>query len=151
MKETFYDTIKDLDWNSVTESIYAKTEDDVVRALSKKHLDIEDFKALIAPCAEKYLEPMAQMSRSITQRRFGKVMQFYIPLYLSNECSNHCIYCGFNHNNDIGRITLTDEQIMEEIKVIKSMGYDNVLLLTGEYPRHAGVDYIKHAIELCRP
>ena len=43
MKETFYDTIKDLDWNSVTESIYAKTEDDVVRALSKKHLDIEDF------------------------------------------------------------------------------------------------------------
>ncbi len=151
MKETFYDIIKTLDWDEVTKSIYAKTEYDVIRALSKKHLDIEDFKALISPKGEKYLEQMAQISRNITQKRFGKVMQFYIPLYLSNECSNHCIYCGFNHNNDIGRITLNDRQIEEEIKVIKAMGYDNVLLLTGEYPKHAGVDYIEHAIRLCRP
>jgi 2-iminoacetate synthase len=77
-------------------------------------------------------------------------MQFYIPMYLSNECSNHCIYCGFNHNNPIERKTLTDEEIMAEIKVIKSMGFDNVLLLTGEHPRIAGVEYIEHAIRLCR-
>ncbi len=133
------------------ESIYAKSEEDVIRALSKNRLDEEDFKALISPAGEKFLEPMAQQSRSITQRRFGKVMQFYIPLYLSNECSNHCIYCGFNHNNPIGRITLSEEQILEEIKVIKAMGYDNVLLLTGEHPRGAGVEYIARAIEICRP
>lgn len=151
MNTTFYDTIKNLEWDKVTESIYSKTERDVVSALSKPMLDIEDFKALISPAAEKFLEPMAQLSRNITRKRFGKVMQFYIPLYLSNECSNHCIYCGFNHNNPIKRITLDDEQILREIKIIKSMGYDNVLLLTGEFPRHAGVDYIEHAIELCRP
>ncbi|HIW87052.1 MAG TPA: 2-iminoacetate synthase ThiH [Candidatus Onthomorpha intestinigallinarum] len=151
MNTTFYDTIKNLEWDKVTESIYSKTERDVVSALSKPMLNIEDFKALISPAAEKFLEPMAQLSRNITRKRFGKVMQFYIPLYLSNECSNHCIYCGFNHNNPIKRITLDDEQILREIKIIKSMGYDNVLLLTGEFPRHAGVDYIEHSIELCRP
>ena len=146
----FYDTIKDLVWEQVTESIYSKTERDVERALSKSTLDIEDFKALISPKADKYLENMANMSREITQRRFGKVMLLYIPLYLSNECSNHCIYCGFNNNNDIVRKTLTDKEIEEEIKVIKQMGYDNVLLLTGEFPRIAGADYIENAIKLCK-
>lgn len=146
----FYDTIKDLVWEQVTESIYAKTEKDVEKALAKNILNIEDFKALISPAASKYLETMAHMSREITQRRFGKVMLLYIPMYLSNACSNHCIYCGFNHNNDIARKTLTDDEIREEIKVIKSMGYDNVLLLTGEFPRIAGVDYIEHAIKICK-
>ena len=146
----FYDTIKDLQWDDVTKSIYAKTDNDVRKALSKQSLDIEDFKALISPSADKYLEQMAHMSRTITQKRFGKVMLLYIPLYLSNECSNHCIYCGFNHNNEIARKTLNDEEILEEIKVIKSMGYDNVLLLTGEFPRIAGADYIEHAIKLCK-
>ena len=80
-------------------------------------LTLEDFKALISPAAEPYLEQMAQLSRLYTQQRFGKVILLYIPMYLSNECSNHCIYCGFNHNNDIARKTLTDEEIMEEIKV----------------------------------
>ena len=146
----FYDTIKNTAWEKVTESVYAKTEADVRRALSKESLNIEDFKALISPAAEKHLEQMALLSRQYTQQRFGKVILLYIPLYLSNECSNHCIYCGFNHNNDIARKTLTDEEILEEIKVIKSMGYDNVLLLTGECPSVAGTDYIEHAIRLCR-
>lgn len=147
----FYDTIKDLDWEQVTKTIYSKTEKDVEKALSKEYLTIEDFKALISPAAEKYLEPMAHLSREITQKRFGKVISLFIPLYLSNECSNHCIYCGFNHNNDIARKTLDDNEIMEEIAVIKKMGYDNVLLLTGEFPKVAGVDYIENAIKLCRP
>lgn len=147
----FYDTIKDLIWEDMTKSIYSKTKNDVERALSKEFLNMEDFKALISPAAENYLETMAQMSRNITQKRFGKVMLLYIPMYLSNACSNHCIYCGFNHNNPMARKTLNDDEIMKEIQVIKSMGYDNVLLLTGEFPKVAGVDYIKHAIDLCRP
>ena len=113
----FYDTIKDLDWDDVTRSVYAKTDRDVRNALSKEMLTLEDFKALISPAAEPYLETMASMSRALTQKRFGKVMQFYVPMYLSNHCSNHCIYCGFNHNNKIARTTLNDSEIMEEINV----------------------------------
>ena len=85
----FYDTIKDLDWDDVTCSVYAKTDRDVRNALSKEMLTLEDFKALISPAAEPYLETMASMSRALTQKRFGKVMQFYVPMYLSNHCSNH--------------------------------------------------------------
>ena len=149
--ESFYDTIKDLDWEEIRDSIYSKTKLDVEKALNAKNPSIEDFKALVSPAAKDYLEPMARMSRDITQRRFGKTIQFYVPLYLSNECSNHCIYCGFNHNNPIERKTLTDDELIEEIKAIKAMNMDNVLLLTGEHPSNVGVDYIENAIKLCRP
>jgi 2-iminoacetate synthase len=148
---TFYDTIKDFRWEEMGEEIYCKSAADVEHALSKQHLDIEDFKALVSPAAEPYLETMAQKSREATQKRFGKTIQFYIPLYLSNECVNHCIYCGFNHNNQIHRIVLSDEEIMREVQIIKDMGYEHILLLTGESPVHAGVDYLEHAMQLIKP
>ena len=91
-----------LDWEDVQESIYAKTSDDVELALNKKRKrTLEDCKALISPAASEYLEEMAQMSHSITQKRFGKTLQMYIPLYLSNECQNICTYCGFSFDNKI--------------------------------------------------
>ena len=94
---------------------------------------------------------MAFISRDITQKRFGKTMQLYIPLYLSNLCSNHCIYCGFNQNNKIHRIKLSDDEILAEVEVIKKMGYEHILLLTGESPKDTGLDYIAHAMDIIHP
>ena len=138
-------------WDRIGEEINAKTKKDVEQALHAEVLQIEDFKALVSPAAADYLEIMAIKSRIATQKRFGKTIQFYIPLYLSNECINHCIYCGFNHTNNINRIVLNDHEIMAEVNVIKAMGYEHLLLLTGESPKHAGVDYIEHAMQLVRP
>ena len=146
----FTDIIKQYNWNETTESIYAKTLSDAERALNKVNPTLEDFKALVSPAAKPLLEAMAAKSRAITQQRFGKTIGFYLPIYLSNECSNHCIYCGFNHNNPFKRVTLSDQQIMEEIQILKNRGFDTVLLLTGEAPRIAGVDYISHAVEMCK-
>ena len=148
----FNDLIPQYDWENLTRQIYKKTATDVERALDKKHRSLEDFKALISPAAEPYLEPMAQFSRDYTLQRFGKVIQFYIPLYLTNSCANHCVYCGFNHNNDIKRVILTDEQILREVKAIKELGdFQHILLVTGENPRDAGVDYLENAIRLIKP
>jgi 2-iminoacetate synthase len=148
---TFYDTLPAIEWEHIGEEIYHKTAADVVHALAQPKPDLEDLKALVSPAAENYLETMAQRSREATQKRFGKTIQFYIPLYLSNQCLNHCVYCGFNHDNNIRRVVLTDEEIMQEVHVIKEMGFEHLLLLTGESPLHAGVDYIEHAIRLVKP
>ncbi|MCM1531522.1 MAG: 2-iminoacetate synthase ThiH [Bacteroides sp.] len=154
----FSEVLKDYNWDEIGKSIYAKTERDVERALVKaqtpgRELDLEDFKALVSPVASRpvYLETMAGLSRTATQKKFGKTIQFYIPLYLSNECTNHCIYCGFNHENKFHRVTLTDAQIMEECAVLKKMGYEHILLLTGESPKIAGIDYLEHAMQLVAP
>lgn len=138
-------------WDEVKQSIYTKTAADVERALAKPVCTLEDFKALISPAAAPYLEQMAALSQRLTQKRFGKTLQLYLPLYLSNECQNICTYCGFSLDNPMPRTTLTPEQILKEVEVIKSYGYDHVLLVTGEANKTVGVDYFKEALQLIRP
>ena len=138
-------------WDEVKQSIYSKNSMDVERALQKERRDLEDFKALISPAAQPYLEQMAQVSHQLTQKRFGKTIQMYIPMYLSNECQNICTYCGFSFTNKIPRKTLSNEEILKEVKYIKSLGYDHILLVTGEADKTVGVEYLKNAVQLIRP
>lgn len=148
----FKELISTYNWEDIQESIYSKTARDVETALRREKRTIDDFMALVSPAARPYLEQMALLSRKYTQQRFGKTIQFYVPLYLTNSCINHCVYCGFNHSNDIRRIILTDEQIVQEVKAIKEIGdFQHILLVTGENPRDAGADYIENAIRLVKP
>ena len=133
-------------WDDVRLSIYGKTAKDVERALSKTRLDLEDFKALISPAAERYLEQMAQLSFVLTRKRFGHTMSMYIPLYLSNLCANACNYCGFSMENRIKRKTLSVGEIDRECEVIKQMGFDNILLVTGEHENKVGMKYFKQVL-----
>ena len=148
---SFAQIFETFSWNEVKESIYDKTPSDVELALNKSKRTLEDFKALISPSAAPYLEKMAQISQKLTLNRFGKVIQLYVPLYLSNECNNICTYCGFSFDNKVRRKTLTSTEIMQEVAVIKAMGYDHVLLVTGEANQTVHVDYFKKVLELIGP
>ncbi|MEH0667595.1 2-iminoacetate synthase ThiH [Vibrio scophthalmi] len=139
-----------MDWDDIRLSIYAKTHQDVERALAKSKRDLEDFKALISPSAEPYLEQMAQQSYALTRKRFGNTIGLYIPLYLSNLCANACTYCGFSMENRIKRRTLTEQEIAAEIDAIKSMKFDSVLLVTGEHQTKVGMDYFRRALPLVK-
>jgi len=148
----FYSTLAKFNWKTVEEAIIVTTLQAVERALSKKeNLNIEDFAALISPAAVPYLEAMAKKSRDITLQRFGKAIQLYLPLYLSNDCENSCVYCGFNRGNNIERKTLNASEILAEIQAIKKLGpFEHILLVTGENPSVAGVEYLANAVKLCR-
>src|ERR1700759_2141337 len=138
-------------WDEIKRSIYGKTARDVERALSKENRDLEDFKALISPAAAPYLEEMGRLSHQLTQRRFGKVIQLYIPLYLSNECQNICTYCGFSYDNKIRRKTLNAGELLTEVVAIRDMGYEHVLLVSGEANQTVGTDYFVKALQVIRP
>src|ERR1041385_4628404 len=127
----FKGTFSNYSWDQISESIYSKTAADVELALQKSKRDLEDLKALLSPAASPYLEQMAQLSHHLTQKRFGKTIQMYVPLYLSNECQNICTYCGFSLDNKIKRKTLSDAEIIKEAEAIKKSGFDHVLLVTG--------------------
>ncbi|EGR2734400.1 2-iminoacetate synthase ThiH [Vibrio parahaemolyticus] len=143
---SFYDRFQQLDWDDISMSIYAKTAQDVERALAKPKRDLEDFKALISPAAEPYLEQMAKLSYSLTRKRFGNTMSLYIPLYLSNLCANACTYCGFSMENRIKRRTLNRDEVEAEIDAIKRMKFDSVLLVTGEHETKVGMKYFREMV-----
>ena len=148
----FSEYLESISWEETTKQIYAKTDADVRRALSKSRCDVDDFMALISPAAAPYLETMAQLSRKYTEERFGKTISMFIPLYLTNSCTNSCVYCGFHITNPMKRTILTPEETVNEYKAIKKLGpYENLLLVTGENPAVAGVDYIAKALDLAKP
>lgn len=148
----FSDVLLNYDWDETTARIASKTAADVERALAKRHLDLDDFMALISPAAEPYLEQMALLSRKYTRERFGKTVSMYIPMYITNSCTNSCVYCGFNRHNKFDRVVLTMEQIEDECKAIRRLApFENLLLVTGENPRVAGTDYLEQALRVCRP
>ncbi|MEE3653013.1 MULTISPECIES: 2-iminoacetate synthase ThiH [unclassified Brenneria] len=140
-----------LDWDDLTLRINSKTARDVEQALSTARPDREDFMALISPAAAPYLEPLAQRAQQLTRQRFGNTVSFYVPLYLSNLCSNDCTYCGFSMSNHIKRKTLDDNEILRECAAIKALGFDHLLLVTGEHQRKVGMDYFRRVFPLIRP
>jgi len=149
--KTFSEVIENYNWNEIEEKINAVTASEVATVLRSDRLTEKDFLVLLSPVAENFLEDFAQISRAKTQKRFGKTIQLYIPLYLSNYCENTCIYCGFNAKNKIERIVLNDYEIEQEIAAIKKMGYKHILLVTGDAPQKANVDYLANAIKLAKP
>jgi 2-iminoacetate synthase len=148
---SFNQIFSQYDWDEVQSRLYAKTHLDVERALGKSQRDLDDFMALISPAAAPYLEEMARLSHQLTLKRFGKTLQMYIPMYLSNECQNICTYCGFSLDNPMKRMTLTQTQVLKEIGTIKEMGFDHVLLVTGEANRTVGMPYFRETLDTIRP
>ncbi|MBE7041516.1 MAG: 2-iminoacetate synthase ThiH [Ruminococcaceae bacterium] len=134
--------------NSFDDSKY--TGEDVKAALSHEKCTIEDFKALLSPAAEAYLEQMAQRARLETSKHFGNTVYLFTPLYIANFCENYCVYCGFNCYNHIKRMKLSMEQIEKEMKVIADSGMEEILILTGESRAQSDITYIGEACKLAR-
>lgn len=126
------------------------TAKDVKAALEHETCTVEDFKALLSPAAEPFLEEMAQRARLETSKHFGNTVYLFTPLYIANYCENYCVYCGFNCYNHIQRMKLTMEQIEHEMKVIADSGMEEILILTGESRTQSDVDYIGEACKLAR-
>ncbi|MBQ2294134.1 MAG: 2-iminoacetate synthase ThiH [Spirochaetales bacterium] len=129
-------------------SVY--TADDVRAALDRETCSVEDFKALLSPAAEPFLEEMAQKARIETSKHFGNTVYLFTPLYIANYCENYCVYCGFNCYNHITRMKLDMEQIEHEMKIIADSGMEEILILTGESRTQSDVGYIGEACKLAR-
>ena len=130
---------------------YSKyTADDIKAALEHTTCTIEDFKALLSPAAEPFLEQMAERARLETSKHFGNTVYLFTPLYIANYCENYCVYCGFNCYNHIKRMKLSMEQIEKEMKVITDSGMEEILILTGESRGQSNVEYIGEACKLAR-
>ena len=126
------------------------TAKDVRAALEHATCTVEDFKALLSPAAEPFLEQMAERARLETGKHFGNTVYLFTPLYIANYCENYCVYCGFNCYNHISRMKLSMEQIEHEMQVIADSGMEEILILTGESRSKRDVGYIGEAGKLAR-
>lgn len=126
------------------------TARDVRAALDHETCSVEDFKALLSPAAEPFLEEMAARARLETSRHFGNTVYLFTPLYIANYCENYCVYCGFNCHNKIRRARLDASEIEREMEAIAKTGLQEILILTGESRAKSDVKYIGEACKIAR-
>lgn len=148
---TFTTEFEQYSWEAIQETIYQTTTSEVALCLQKDNLQLSDFLKLLSPAARPFLEQMAQRSHQLTKQRFGNTMQLYAPLYLSNECQNICTYCGFSMDNNIRRRTLDSSEILQEGFALQKMGFQHVLLVSGESNHRVDTPYFLKALTLLKP
>jgi len=107
---------------------------------------LHQFRQLLQPMDDTRLNAVAQQSAAITRRFFGRTMRLFAPLYLSNECINSCVYCGFSRENAIVRVTLEQDEIVAEARHLADLGFRNILLVAGEHPKFVSNGYLESCI-----
>lgn len=122
--------------------------DDVKRVIMNDYITIEDFGVLLSVAAAPFLEQMAVRARMETRKHFGNSVYMFTPIYISNYCENHCVYCGFNCHNKIHRAKLRLNEIDAEMKAIANTGLREILILTGESRNKSDVEYIGEAVKI---
>lgn len=127
------------------------TASEIESAIWSTSVNLSRLSVLISPAAKPFLETMAQRAHDLTVQRFGRTMQLFIPMYLSNECSNNCTYCGFSVANKFRRRTLSLDEIATEGRLLSEKGFRHLLILTGESQRKVGTEYISRAIKVLSP
>jgi 2-iminoacetate synthase len=100
------------------------------------------FLALLRADPARELENMARRAQQLTRQHFGRAITLYAPLYLANFCSGGCAYCGFAADRQHPRRRLEPAEVVVELTAMKAMGFEQVLLLTGERTPQADFDYL---------
>ena len=121
---SFTEVWRQHDFAATSRAIQAKTAADVRRALGRVEagIDLDDLQALLSPAAAPFLEEMAQLSHRRTVERYGRTIQIFAPLYLTNVCANVCTYCGFSAQNRIPRRILNADEIRAEAAEVLASG-----------------------------
>jgi len=119
--------------------------------LESEDLSVFEFASIIMDSDPEHLEALARAAMRIRAKRFGKAIKIYAPLYISNSCTNNCLYCGFNRENEIERTTLSTDEIEREAQVLIEQGHRHILLVSGEDANAVPVDFIKYIAQVLRP
>ncbi|RME24419.1 MAG: radical SAM protein, partial [Deltaproteobacteria bacterium] len=146
---SFFELLNRINTEGLTASLEKVDERRVLRAISLAPQN--DIPALFSRAAQGLLEKMAQRANRITLARFGRAVNLYAPLYLSNSCVNRCSYCGFAAHRQIPRIELDSAEALEQADFLLRQGIRHLLLVTGEDRRSYGLERILEISRLLRP
>jgi 2-iminoacetate synthase len=110
-------------------------------------LEMDEVAVLSSVSDPGLLGELFDAARDVKEAIYGARLVMFAPLYISNLCSNDCLYCAFRlRNKELKRRALTQAEIRHETEVLVDQGHKRVLLVAGEsYPKQ-GFGYVLDAI-----
>ncbi|MCC6160236.1 MAG: [FeFe] hydrogenase H-cluster radical SAM maturase HydG [Deltaproteobacteria bacterium] len=137
-------------WNTLKEASSrdaSRVREVIAKARLMKGLDAADIAVLAAISDPELVGELFAAAREVKETIYGRRIVMFAPLYVSNLCSNDCLYCGFRvRNKSLARRALTQEEIAAEVRALIDDGHKRVLLVAGEsYPKQ-GFQYVLDSI-----
>ena len=126
----------------------ARVREVLAKARTLKGLDMDEIAALMTVSDPDLMGELFDAAKQVKEEIYGRRLVLFAPLYISNLCSNECLYCAFRaQNKEVKRRALTQEEIGREVKILVEQGHKRILLVAGEsYPKE-GFSYVLKAIE----
>lgn len=147
---TFFEYKNKFNYKKYVSLIEGTSANEVSAILNKEKVSFIEYLKLLSNAAEKQLPKIAVKSSYLTRVKFGKNIYLYAPLYISNDCVNSCLYCGFNVKNKVARKTLTIPEIKKEAQHLYSKGFNSVLVVSSENPVKVPVTFLIKTLKLLR-
>ncbi|HHV65948.1 MAG TPA: [FeFe] hydrogenase H-cluster radical SAM maturase HydG [Peptococcaceae bacterium] len=146
-----HDFIDDMKiWDQLNKWENPSRED--VRLVLKKaeqcvRLEPEETAILIQNKDETTIQEMYELAQQLKKEVYGDRIVFFAPLYISDECANNCVYCGFRRSNSaIHRKTLSMDEIEQEVRIMIEEGQKRTVLVYGESPT-TDIDFICETVK----
>jgi 2-iminoacetate synthase len=123
-------------------------EDILSKSLELRNLNLTEVNSLLSLDDRDMWDKVLDTARQVKEKVYGKRIVLFAPLYLSNECMNDCLYCGFRRGNrDAVRKSLTVDEAVTEARLLEKRGYRRLLLVASEHTKYAGIDYFEKIIK----
>ncbi len=120
----------------------------IAKAAGAKGLDLKESAALLNIKDPGILEELFHTAKSIKEKIYGNRLVIFAPLYITNQCVNNCLYCAFRRDNkELVRVTLTIDEIRDEVEYLVKQGQKRILLVAGEHPKQSALSYVGDAID----
>lgn len=120
----------------------------IAKSVAKNRLSLAETAVLINANDPQLIEEIKEGARTLKERVYGNRIVLFAPLYIGNKCTNNCTYCGFRTSNtEAHRMTLSDEEIVNEVEALEDNGQKRLILVYGEHP-HYDPEYIAHTVRL---
>jgi 2-iminoacetate synthase len=119
----------------------------IEKSSDAKGLSLKESTALLNITSPELLDKLYHTAKQVKEKIYGNRLVLFAPLYVTNLCVNNCLYCAFRRDNkDLKRKTLTLKEIEEEARYLVLQGQKRILLVAGEHPKKANIEFIGEAI-----
>jgi len=120
-----------------TSTSYELVKEVIAKSLEKNRLTLKETAALVNATDPQSIEEIKQGARKLKEKIYGQRIVLFAPLYIGNQCTNNCAYCGFQASNkNIKRITLNTEELIWQVKALEDAGHKRLILVYGEHPKY---------------
>ena len=134
------------------EDAKSHTDSDVTaileRAKELKGISLSEAAVLLNLTDRNLLNKLYDTAKFVKESIYGNRIVLFAPLYISNLCSNECVYCAFRRSNTkLKRHASTQDEIKQEVTALLQQGHKRILMVAGESYPGGGLQYVYDSIK----